>query len=58
MAMGNLNKSKETKPTTTTDSIKVGIIHCSQKLKSSLSHQNLLSEITSKCEDCAARFTS
>ena len=57
MAMGNLNKIKETKPTTTT-ALRVapyGTFN-PQKLKSPLLDQNLLGKSTSECEDCAARF--
>ena len=53
MAMGNLNKSEETKPMTTT-ALKA-VLLSTKELKSPLLYHNLLS--TSKCEDCAARFT-
>ena len=56
MAMGNLTKSKETKPMTTTALKAVPL--STKKNKIPLLDKNLLSKSTSKCEDCATRFTS
>ena len=54
MAMGNLNKSKETTETATT-ALKLPRGPLSTKIKIPLFDQNSLKKSTSKCEDCAAR---